>query len=60
MSFVWVCIGMIVVLGVIAAIANWFDKGNDQVEQGHDCSTCSEANEGNCKIHCLMGKRGER
>ena len=60
MSFVWVCIGMIVVLGVIAAVANKFDKGNDQVEQGHDCSTCSEANEGNCKIHCLMEKRGER
>ena len=51
---------MIVVLGVIAAVANRFDKGNDQIEQGHDCSTCSEANEGNCKIHCLMEKRGEK
>ena len=60
MSFVWVCIGMIVVLGVIAAVANRFDKGSDQIEQGHDCSTCSEANEGNCKIHCLMEKRGEK
>ena len=38
MEFVWVCIGMIVVLGVIAAIANRFDKGKDSIEQGHDCS----------------------
>ena len=58
MSFVWVCIGMIVVLGVIAAIANKFDKGNDTIEQAHDCSTCTEADAGNCKIHCLM--KGEK
>ena len=60
MSFVWVCIGMIVVLGVIAAVANLFDKEDDTIKKGHDCSTCTEADEGNCKIHCLMEKRGER
>ena len=54
MEFAVVCIGMIVVLGVIAAVANMFDKGNDTIEQGHDCSTCTEAEEGNCKIHELM------
>ena len=43
MSFVWVCVGMIVVLGVIAAIANRFDKGEDSIEQAHDCSTCTAA-----------------
>ena len=60
MSFVWVCIGMIVVLGIVAAVANRFDKGEDVVEQGHDCSTCSVANEGECKIHCLMEEREKR
>ena len=54
MEFVWVCIGMIVTLGIIAAVANRFDKGKDTSEKGHDCSTCTEADEGNCKIHELM------
>ena len=54
MEFAIVCIGMIVVLGVVAAVANKFDKGKDDVKQGHDCSTCTEAEEGNCKIHCLL------
>ena len=60
MSFVWVCIGMIVVLGVIAAIANRFDKGKDIIEQGHDCSTCTAAQDESCKLHCLMEERGKR
>jgi tetratricopeptide (TPR) repeat protein len=51
---------MIVVLGIVAAVANKFDKGKDVVEQGHDCSTCSAANEGECKIHCLMEERDKR
>ena len=60
MSFVWVCIGMIVVLGVIAAIANRFDRGEDTIEQGHDCSTCSAAQDESCKLHCLMEEREKR
>jgi len=55
MGFVWVCLGMLVVLGVIAAVANKFDKGNDEVEHGgHDCSACSAAQDETCKLHCLM------
>ena len=54
MSFVWVCIGMIVVLGVIAAVANRFDKGKDQMEKGHGGSTCSAAKDESCK---LQGRR---
>ena len=54
MSFVWVCIGMIVVLGIIAAVANRFDKGDDTIERGHDCSTCTAAHDETCKLHCLM------
>ena len=60
MSFVWVCIGMIVVLGVIAAIANRFDRGEDTIEQGHDCSTCSASQDESCKLHCLMEEREKR
>lgn len=60
MSFAVVCIGMIVVLGLIAAVANRFDKGDDTVRQGHDCSTCTEAEEGSCKIHCLMEEADRR
>jgi hypothetical protein len=54
MSFSVLCIGAIVVLGLVAAVANYFDKGKDTIETGHDCSTCTEADEGNCKIHELM------
>ena len=60
MSFVWVCIGMIVVLGVIAAVANRFDKGEDIVEQGHDCSSCTAAQDESCKLHCLMEEAEKR
>ena len=60
MSFALVCIGMIVVLGIVAAVANLFDKGKDTIEQGHDCSSCTEADNGNCKIHCLLEERGMR
>ena len=48
------CIGMIVILGIVAAVANRFDKGNDSIEQGHDCSTCTAAHDESCKLHCLM------
>ena len=57
MDFVWVCVGMIVALGGIAAVANKFDKGKDIVEQGHDCSTCSAAQDETCKLHCLMKEK---
>ena len=54
MTFVIVCIGMIVALGLVALVANYFDKGEDTIVEGHDCSTCTEAEPGDCKIHCLM------
>ena len=60
MTFVWVCIGMIVVLGVIALVANRFDKGEDTIVKGHDCSTCTEADKGECKIHCLLEDKGRQ
>ena len=57
MAFVWVCRGMIVARGVIALVANRFDKGEDTIVKGHDCSSCSEADKGECKIHCLLEDR---
>jgi tetratricopeptide (TPR) repeat protein len=45
---------MIVILGIVAAVANRFDKGNDTIEKGHDCSTCTAAHDESCKLHCLM------
>jgi tetratricopeptide (TPR) repeat protein len=45
---------MIVILGIVAAVANRFDKGDDTIEQGHDCSTCTAAHDESCKLHCLM------
>ena len=60
MTFVLVCIGMIVGLGVVAWIANHFDKGSDTIETGHDCSTCTAAQEGECKIHCLLEEKQQK
>ena len=57
MSFAIVCIGIIVAIGVIAAIASHFDKGDDNIIVGHDCATCTAAQEGDCKIHCLIEEK---
>lgn len=60
MQFVIVCILLIVGLAVVALIANWFDKGEDVIQKGHDCSTCTAANEGDCKIHCLLEEQQKK
>ena len=44
----------------MALIANWFDKGEDVIQKGHDCSTCTAANEGDCKIHCLLEEQHKK
>ena len=60
MEFALVCIGMIVVVGVIALIANHFDKGDDTVTVAHDCATCTAAQEGDCKNHCLLEEKKKK
>ena len=60
MEFAIVCVGLIVGLGVIAWIANHFDKGDDTIQVGHDCSTCTAAQEGDCKIHCLLEEKKKK
>lgn len=60
MSFAVVCIGLIVALGIVALVANRFDKGDDTIVKGHDCSNCTAADEGECKIHCLLEEKKKR
>jgi hypothetical protein len=60
MEFALVCIAMIVGVGIFAWIANHFDKGDDIIEVGHDCSTCTAAQEGDCKIHCLLEEKRQK
>jgi len=60
MTFALVCIGMLAALGLVALIANKFDKGEDMIQEGHDCSTCTAADEGSCKIHCLLEEKEGR
>lgn len=57
MTFALVCLAMLLVLGLIALVANVLDKSNDGITTGHDCSTCISADEGSCKIHCLIEEK---
>ena len=60
MSFALVCIGMLVVLGVVAAIVSHFQGGDDEVTVGHDCASCTSKASGECKIACLMEEKRQR
>ncbi len=58
MSFAVLCIVALLVLGIVAAVASRFDRGgDDQVTIGHDCSSCTAADEGSCQLHCLMEEK---
>ena len=62
MQFVIICVVALAVLGVVAALASIFTKGgsDEQVRQTEDCSTCSSAARGECKIGCLMEEQKAR
>ena len=60
MRFALVCIALLVGLGIVAGIASHFDKGEDEITVGHDCSTCTAADEGSCKIHCLLEEKKKK
>lgn len=60
MNFIIVCIISLAVLAIIAGIASHFDKGDDDIKVGHDCSTCTAADEGECKIHCLLEEKKKK
>ena len=59
MGFLKVCIVMIVVLGVVAAIATVFSEGGSDtpINKGHDCATCSSMERNECKIGCLLEEK---
>jgi len=59
MKFALICIGSLVVLGLIAALASIFTKGGTDapIVEGKDCSTCSSVADGSCKIGCLLEEK---
>ena len=58
MDFVLVSIVALVGLGIVAAVASRLQGGSDDVlTVGHDCSSCSQADDGSCKIHCLLEEK---
>jgi hypothetical protein len=56
MSFLLICIGSIVLLGILAALFSIGGK-DEPIVQGKDCSTCSSLADGSCKIACLMEEK---
>lgn len=60
MSFAVLCIGALAILGIVAAVASYIQGGDDVVTAGHDCNSCTSANDGSCKLHCLMEERKEK
>ena len=62
MDFVLICVGALLALGGIAALASMLTKGgtNAPVVEQHDCSTCSSVASGECKIGCLLEEKKRR
>lgn len=62
MEFVLICIGALVALGVVAALASMFTKGgtDEPIVEAHDCSSCSSMASGECKIGCLLEEKKRR
>jgi len=62
MQFALICIGSIVVLGIIAALASMLTKGgtDDPIVEAHDCASCSSKVSGDCKIACLIEEKKKR
>ena len=60
MSFAVLCISALAILGIVAAVASHFQGGDDVVTAGHDCSSCASADDGSCKLHCLMEERKKK
>lgn len=62
MQFVLICIGALVALGVVAAMASMFTKGgtDEPIVEAHDCSSCSSVVSGECKIGCLLEEKKRR
>lgn len=59
MEFALICIGSLVLLGVVAAVASMLTKGGTDapVVEGHDCASCSSKSSGECQIACLLDEK---
>jgi hypothetical protein len=59
MQFALICIGALVALGIVAALASMLTKGgtDEPVVEAHDCASCSSKASGDCKIACLMEEK---
>jgi hypothetical protein len=62
MEFAVICLVALIALGVAAAIASHFSKGDNDavVIPGHDCAGCLSADDGSCKLHCLIEEKKRR
>ncbi|MDE6688467.1 MAG: hypothetical protein K2J86_01030 [Prevotella sp.] len=62
MQFALICIGALIALGVVAAVASMLTKGGTDVPvvEGHDCASCSSKASSDCKIACLMEEKKRR
>ena len=60
MEFAVVCIIALVVLGIVAVVASHFQHGDDTIKVGHDCSSCTSADDGSCQLHCLMEEKQKK
>lgn len=59
MNFILICLGSLVALGVVAAVAQMLAKGGTDapVVEAHDCSSCSSVASGECKLGCLLEEK---
>ena len=59
MQFALICIGALVAVGTVAALASMLTKGgtDEPVVEAHDCASCSSKVSGDCKIACLMEEK---
>ena len=60
MEFAVVCIIALVVLGIVAAVASHFQRGDDTITVGHDCNSCTSADDGSCQLHCLIEEKRKK
>ena len=59
MQFAMICLGALIMLGLVAALASMMTKGgtDEPVVEAHDCASCSSKVSGDCKIACLMEEK---
>jgi hypothetical protein len=59
MQFAMICLGALIMLGLVAALASMMTKGGTDgpVVEAHDCASCSSKVSGDCKIACLMEEK---